>query len=107
MTTEDPIIQPGIPAMEVATIPTEAKEITLEDDGVEEGDESSSEDDLKKQKPTDKPTDAEEERDADPFIDTPMREFTYSGGIFSKQPLAFNPLTSFIGFAVLWSVSIW
>jgi hypothetical protein len=95
---EDPILQTE---MEVAHIPTEEKEIL---DGVEEGD-SSSDEGLKKVKPTDVVEDGRD--DGEPFIDAPMREFTYSGGIFKKQSLAFNPLTSFIGFAVLWSVSIW
>ena len=94
---EDPITQPETPAMDV--------EKTLEAQGVEEGDSSSASDvGLKK----DKPTDVLEGVDEEPlFIDAPMREFTYAGGIFSKQPLAFNPLTSFIGIAVLWGISIW
>jgi hypothetical protein len=80
------------------------KEIAL-NEGVEEGDSTSS-DELKKDKNV-KPTDVTQNFDEEPFIDTPMREFTYSGGLFAKQNLAFNPLTSLIGFAVLWSVSIW
>jgi hypothetical protein len=55
----------------------------------------------------DKPTDVLEDVDDEPFIDAPMREFTYSGGIFSKQALAFNPLSSFIGVSVLWGLAIW
>jgi hypothetical protein len=89
---EDPIMQAEA---------TEAEIILKVEDGVEEAD-SSSDDELKKGKPND---DVREE-DGD-FIDTPMREFTYSGGIFSKQALAFNPLSSFIGIGVLWGLAIW
>jgi hypothetical protein len=93
---EDPIVQPE---MEVVNTPTDAKD-------VEDGD-SSSDDlkDLKKDKPTDVHEDAADAEDD--FIDAPMREFSYSGFIFKKQALAFNPVTSFIGFAILWSLSIW
>lgn len=41
------------------------------------------------------------------MINAPMREVSISGGIFSKHALAFNPLTSFIGFALLWGAAIW
>ena len=41
------------------------------------------------------------------FIEPHMREIRVTRGIFSKQALAFNPLTSFIGFAILWGVAIW
>jgi hypothetical protein len=68
-------------------------------EGVEEND-ASSDLDLKK----DNSTDVLEELFC---IDAPMREFSYAGGCFSKQPVAFNPLASFIGIAVLWGVSIW
>eukprot|EP00978_Attheya_sp_CCMP212_P007872 scaffold18312_cov55-Attheya_sp.AAC.4 len=87
---EDRFMQPETHAMD--------EEITMEAfEAVEESDVSS--DDLKKVKP--------EYDDKEPFIDAPMREFSYSGGCFSKQPLAFNPLTSLIGIGVLWGVSIW
>jgi hypothetical protein len=77
-------------------------------DRVEDGDSSSSSTPLsdlglKKAKLTDVFGDLDDE----PFIDAPMREFTYSGGIFSKQALAFNPLSSFIGIGVLWGLAIW
>lgn len=45
--------------------------------------------------------------DDDKLMNPPMREVKFSGGIFAKQHLAFNPLTSFIGFAALWGAAIW
>jgi hypothetical protein len=72
-----------------------------------EGDSSSDDELKKKDKPTEFDEDVYDEDVEDLMIDAPMREFKYSGGIFKKRSLAFNPLTSFIGFAVLWSVSIW
>jgi hypothetical protein len=88
---EDRFMQPETQGMD--------EEITMEAfEAVEESD-VSSDVDLKKVKP---------DPDDEPlFIDAPMREFSYAGGCFAKQPLAFNPLTSFIGIAVLWGVSIW
>jgi hypothetical protein len=90
--------------MEVPNVPSEEEKITLKLDGVEEGD-TSSDGDLKKDKATYVVEDVYD--DDEPFIDAPMREFKFSGGIFKNQALAFNPLTSFIGIAVLWGISAW
>ena len=49
----------------------------------------------------------EQQKKDDKLLNPPMREVRFSRGIFAKQNLAFNPLTSFIGFALLWGAAIW
>lgn len=87
----------------------EEKEVKLGDEGLKEAGgvaveeaSSSTENDLKKA------AEHGEKEDGQNFVmkDFPMRTFEFRLGS-SGPPVSFNPLTSFLGMAVLWSLSVW